>query len=89
MAQKQLYRDSGAPTADSRITPKASLLSLLEDSGGQLSEHALLMEASYSTDACRRMLEELGAAGEVECREAGCGPVVCLADAAPSSSRTR
>lgn len=89
MAQKQLHRDSGATTPDPRTTPRASLLGLLEDSGGQLAERTLLMEAPYSTDACRRLLEELAADGEVECREAGRGRVVCLADATPSTSRAQ
>lgn len=89
MAQKQLHRDSGTTAHDPRMTPQGSLLGLLKDSGGQLSEQTLLMEAPYSTDACRRLLAELEADGEVECHEAGHGRVICLTDATPSTSHAR
>lgn len=89
MAQKQLHRDSGTTTDDLQTTPRRSLLDLLADSGGQLPESTLLMEASYSTEACRRVLDELETSGEVECRETGSERVVCLADAAPATSHAR
>lgn len=89
MAQRQLHRDPDPTADDIRTTPAASLLGLLADSGGQLSERTLLMELPYSTEACRRLLDELETGGEVECRETGSERVVCLTDAAPSTSRTR
>lgn len=89
MAQQQLHRDRGTTTDDPETTPRTSLLGLLADSGGQLAESTLLMEASYSTEACRRVLDELEANGEVECRETGSERVVCLTDAAPATSHAR
>lgn len=88
MAQQQLHRDA-ATTDDLTTTPRASLLDLLADSGGQLPERTILMETPYPTATCRRVLDELEAAGEVECSETGSERVVCLADAAPSTSRAR
>lgn len=89
MAQRQLHRDPDSTADDVRTAPQTSLLGLLVDSGGQLAERTLLMEMPYSTEACRRLLDELEIGGEVECRETGSERVVCLTDAVPSTSRTQ
>lgn len=89
MAQEQLHRDSSTTTDDLRTTPRAALLGLLADAGGQLPERTLVMDLPYSTDGCRRVLDELAAGGEVVCRETGAERVVCLTDAAPATSRVR
>lgn len=67
--------------------PREAILDLLRSSGGRLPERRLVMETPLTTDGCRRVLDELRAAGEVSCRETGCERVVCLRDADPTTSR--
>ncbi|MFB6171898.1 MAG: hypothetical protein ABEJ23_05140 [Haloarculaceae archaeon] len=71
------------------VTPRAVVLDRLADAGGQLPERRLVMETPYGSDACDRVLDALAADGEVDRRDAGSERVVCLADAAPATSRDR
>lgn len=77
-----LHSDRTDPT----LAPTDTVLDLLADSGGQLTERTLVTELPYPTASCRRVLAELEARGEVARSETGTETVVCLADAEPSTS---
>ena len=87
--QLQAAPDVTTPDIDrpTHTTPEERVLGLLADSGGRLPERRLVVETPLSTAGCRRVLEELSAAGELSCRETGRERIVCLPDAAPTTSR--